>query len=170
MILKMFVTHAVWLHGALQRNLHGSASFFCCSFSLFRACECLCRLLSGCCVHPSVHSPSPCLLPSVPLIPECVSNGRSRCSAPLRSAPRGLLFHVCVHVLLSLGGLGAVSEGAVQDPVLQKERGERYAGGTRLSQLALRHPLGPGPPLLFSPGTSAASLPLLSLSPSHFLS
>lgn len=40
-----------------------------------------------CVPYPSVHSLSPSLLPSVPLIPECVTNGRSRCSALLCSSP-----------------------------------------------------------------------------------
>lgn len=64
-------------------------------------CMCVCV-----CVYPSVHSLSPSLLPSVPLIPECVTNGRSRCSALLRSAPgdpSSVCVRVCVHVFLSWG-------------------------------------------------------------------
>lgn len=50
------------------------------------------------CVYPYVHSLSlsSSLLPSVPLIPECVTNGRSRCSALLCSIT-GDFSSVCVH-------------------------------------------------------------------------
>lgn len=75
-------------------------------------CVCLCIFLSGysVCVYPSAHSLSPSLLPSVPLIPECVTNGRSRCSALLCSAS-GDPSSVCVcawacvrvHIFLSWG-------------------------------------------------------------------
>ena len=71
----------------------------------FLVLACLCILLSeySVCVrvYPSVHSLSPSLLPSVPLIPECVTNGRSRCSALLCSSPRdpsSVYMCVCVCV------------------------------------------------------------------------
>ena len=135
------------------------------------------------CVYPSVHSLSPSLLPSVPLIPECVTNGRSRCSALLCSSPGDSSSVcvcgtcVCVHARIPLmGGLGAVRRGLSRIPFSRREGREReqWVGDTRLTKLALGLPLGTGPPSTISRGTSEASLPLcVSLSPyfrSYFLS
>lgn len=90
------------------------------------------------CVDPSVHSLSPSLLPSVPLIPECVTNGRSRCSALLCSSPgdpSSMCALACAHVCMCMctysshGGFRICEKGAVQDPVLQKGREGRGAVG-----------------------------------------
>lgn len=91
------------------------------------------------CVCPSVRSPSLRLLPSVPLIPECVSNGRSRCSALLDSAPReSSSVCVCVSVGMSFshGGFRSSEWGAVQDLTLQKGREGKAAPGWRYPPLA----------------------------------
>lgn len=76
-----------------------------CVHSIVYVCECLLFIIF--CVEcisasPSVHS----LLPSVPLIPECATNGRSRCSALLLVSP-GIIslacMCVCSHVFRSWG-------------------------------------------------------------------
>lgn len=115
------------------------------------------------CAFPSVHSLPPSLLPSVPLIPECVTNGRSRCSALLCLFPgdsSSVCAYVCMYMCVCtcacfplMGGLVALRRGLSRIPSSRREgrEGERWAGGTRLLQLALGLPLGTGPPSIILP-------------------
>lgn len=101
------------------------------------------------CVCPSVHSLSPSLLPSVPLIPECVTNGRSRCSAVLHSAsgdPSSVCVRACACVCMSAShwGFRSCEKGAVQDAVLQKGREGMEAVGRRYPPLAACSWASPG--------------------------
>lgn len=84
------------------------------------------------------------LSPSVPLIPERVTNGRSRCCALLCPPPRERS-SVCVCTYsLSWGGLGSLRRG-LSKMLLSRREGRvsaRWGGGTHLSQLALRPPQG----------------------------
>lgn len=151
--------------------LHVFASLFwfsCHLLALACVCVCLCILLSGysVCVYPSVHSLSPSLLPSVPLIPECVTNGRSRCSALLCSSP-GESSSVCVCACIPLiGGLGAVSRGLSR--ILSSRRGGgKGSGGQAVPashSLLLGFPWAQDPPLPFSPGDFRSLIASLSLS------
>lgn len=103
-------------------------------------CLCLCTFMhitfwvDIVCVSVPVCILSPSLLPSVPLIPECVTNGRSRCSALLHSAsgdPSSVCVRACVSVCMyaSHWGFRSCEKGAVQDAVLQKGREGREAVG-----------------------------------------
>lgn len=92
------------------------------------------------------------------------------CSAPLR--PWGPLFSMCACMCACIplmGGLGAVRRGLSRMPSSKREgrEGERWVGGTRLSQLALGLPLGTGPPSTTLPRdlrSFIASLPSFLLS------
>lgn len=89
------------------------------------------------------------------------------CSALL--LPWGLLFSVCACVCACIpliGGLGAVSRGLsrILSSIREGREGERWAGGTRLSQLALGLPLGTGPPSTILPRDFRSLIASLSLS------